>query len=99
MVINMNDLISREWLLKKAQTFTQYDEGGWDMKVKAVSVEDVQAAPTVDAEPVHHASWGNCRMVHGVPMVPCTRCNHPSRFVYSYCPNCGAKMDGGAENG
>jgi hypothetical protein len=45
----MNDLISRSALLEKATNATKYDEGGWGMDLKAVSVEDVLKAPAVDA--------------------------------------------------
>lgn len=48
----MGDLISRKALLEKAINVTKYDEGGWGMDLKAVSVEDVLKAPAVDAETV-----------------------------------------------
>lgn len=47
-----DDLISRSALLKKATNVTKYDEGGWGVDLKAVSVEDVLKAPAVDAETV-----------------------------------------------
>lgn len=43
------DLISRSALLEKATNVTKYDEGGWGVDLKAVSVEDVLKAPAVDA--------------------------------------------------
>ena len=46
-----NDLISRSALLEKATNVTKYDEGGWGMDLKAVSVEDVLKAAAVDAGP------------------------------------------------
>ena len=47
-----NDLISRSALLEKATNVTKYDEGGWDMDLRAVPVEDIENAPAVDAEKV-----------------------------------------------
>ena len=47
-----DDLISRSALLEKATNVTKYDEGGWGVDLKAVSVEDVLKAPAVDAETV-----------------------------------------------
>ena len=44
-----NDLISRDALLEKAVFMTQYDEGGWDLDLKAVPVDEVENAPAVDA--------------------------------------------------
>ena len=64
----------------------------------------IVAAPTIDAEPVRHGrwkkhtywigSWGENEMV-------CSVCEKKYKFHadYNYCPNCGAKMDGGAEDG
>jgi hypothetical protein len=45
----MGDLISRSALVEKATNVTKYDEGGWDMDLKAVPIEDVLKAPAVDA--------------------------------------------------
>ena len=59
--------------------------------------------PTVDAVPVIHARWeidyswlGHCR---------CSNCHGTSieaewlnRYMWPYCPNCGAKMDGGEKD-
>lgn len=59
----------------------------------------IEALPTEDVAPVVHGRWdenGYC--------VNCGR-HAPSWSIFScycktnYCPNCGAKMDGGGENG
>ena len=44
-----SDLISRSALLKNAVFMTWYDEGGWDLDLKAVPVDAVENAPAVDA--------------------------------------------------
>lgn len=58
------------------------------------NVEDwIDEQPTVDAEPVLHGHWDDeCR---------CTACGwygddwyKRDAVRFSYCPNCGAKMDG-----
>lgn len=46
----MPRLIDADELLKKQTTLTSYDEGGWDMEVRAVTVEDIENAPTIDPE-------------------------------------------------
>ena len=64
-------------------------------------------APAVDATPVAHARW---EINHGMinPKYKnrkrCSRCGDISpsdmccrEMLTDYCPNCGAKMDGGAE--
>ena len=60
--------------------------------------------PAADVAPVRHGRWVS--IPHKLARV-CSVCNRdePYKFadidanVYDYCPNCGAKMDGGAGNG
>ena len=64
----------------------------------------LREAPTIDVTPVRHGRWVS--VPHKLARV-CSVCNRdePYKFadidadVYDYCPNCGAKMDGGAGNG
>lgn len=45
---------------------------------------------------VVHGSWHR----YSTTMMICTACGrHTARHKYAYCPHCGAKMDGGDENG
>lgn len=59
----------------------------------------IDNAPTIEAEPVRHGEWeGN-----GLPASKLWHCSVCRRLTetayycdhcyYSYCPNCGAKMD------
>mgnify|MGYP003293065292 CR=1 FL=1 len=65
-------------------------------------VDDVIAAiagqPTVDAVEVVHG-----RYVHkGAWHIECSECQHILAHIgesKNYCPNCGAKMDGGNDDG
>jgi rubrerythrin len=55
-------------------------------------------APTADVEPVKHGRWERrMRKIY-----TCSECNSEvtdrQRKNYSFCPYCGAIMDGGAEN-
>ena len=51
--------------------------------------------PTIEAEPVRHGNWVNSF----VGMYACSKCGVNDRFGLSrYCPNSGARMDGGMEN-
>ena len=64
----------------------------------------LREAPTIDVAPVRHGRWVS--VPYKLARV-CSMCNRdePYKFadidadVYDYCPNCGAKMDGGAGNG
>ena len=65
----------------------------------------VEESHTVDAVPVVHGRWIEYTKV----IIPepynkweqawkCSECGFDDGFVaYNYCPNCGAKMDGGAD--
>ena len=74
--------------------------------VPLVYWDDVESAPTVDAVPVVHGRWVEYPRPH---YFKCSECKYtvPYRKAmwcngkreYNYCPNCGAKMDGGADNG
>lgn len=61
----------------------------------------IEQAPTIDAEPVRHGEWINPRLnKYGHPCHQCNQC----LFVASqkdrhFCPDCGAKMDGGKKDG
>ena len=69
--------------------------------------EFLLTAPTVDAEPVRHGRWDEiqCFSEHGIEMASyeCTSCGNDIErqrgLVPAYCEFCGAKMDGGADNG
>ena len=56
-------------------------------------VSDLRDFPTVDAVPVVHGRWEDA----GFGLVyKCSECGHSEDVRLSnYCPNCGAKMDGG----
>ena len=47
-----NDLISRSALLSKAIRVTEADEGGWERTLRAVPVEDIEAAEAVQCDTI-----------------------------------------------
>lgn len=57
----------------------------------------VSEMPTVDAVPVKRGKWED-REVRGSISPYCTNCGNgiDTIYHYDYCPNCGAKMNGGA---
>lgn len=63
---------------------------------KAIPVQAIENAETVDAEPVVHEIWIKIDSeVEGV--CKCSGCKFPVSYFWGkskYCPNCGAKMDG-----
>lgn len=110
-----SDLISREALLdsleeayrelKKIYDGLQYEDErricGAQLSTFAELTIRVRKASTVDAEPIRHGTWEN---YPGHAYRRCSICKteweKPKFNIRSnYCPNCGAKMDGGKENG
>lgn len=62
----------------------------------------IDEQPTIDARPVVHGRW----KYEKFDIYRCTNCNGCSHVKevmgepdWEYCPNCGAQMDGGADNG
>lgn len=69
-------------------------------KVFSIGVRTIIAGmPAADVAPVVHGRWNN--MDGYKTRKVCSECGWDvpeyGKF-YSYCPNCGAKMDGGIEN-
>lgn len=96
-------LIDADKLLNKSITVENVNSTG-RTKIM-VDRNDIDNAPTIDAEPVVHAHWikldDNGREL-AIPY--CSQCLHlPLRNngyaieLTDYCPHCGAKMDEEAE--
>ena len=61
----------------------------------------IEALPAADVAPVVHGRWkpGRFNLETGNYEEQCTRCRNFSKECGKpYCPNCGAKMDGGADH-
>lgn len=93
----MSDLISRSALKKYMRDYK------WEFALnsdfsKAIEMVDVQ--PTIEAVPVVHGEWEvNGVNPHNMTIGNwrCTACDGISLKDSNFCPNCGAKMDGGKE--
>lgn len=56
----------------------------------------INEQPAADVAPVRHGHW-----IYGEYDIPhCSECGHEIKpnCISAFCPNCGAKMDGGEEN-
>nr|DAG21224.1 MAG TPA: Putative toxin VapC6 domain, ZN ribbon domain [Caudoviricetes sp.] len=88
----MAKYIQKETLLERAEYDNNYR--------LIIPVEAIKAAPAADVAPMVHGRWGTGRfnLETGNYEEQCTRCrNFSKEYGKPYCPNCGAKMDGGAE--
>lgn len=64
-------------------------------------LDSIDAQPTVDAVPVVHGRWesGYYDEDSGEFMYDYPACGKSNSYMLDFCPNCGAKMDGGSEDG
>lgn len=66
----------------------------------AKNLQSISDIPAADVVPVVHGRWGTGRfnLETGNYEEQCTRCrNFSKEYGKPYCPNCGAKMDGGTK--
>ena len=66
-----------------------------------ILIDIVEKQPTIDAGPVRHGKWEpDEKASDGFAIVKCSRCGYSTYAIAhyveygSYCPYCGAKMDG-----
>lgn len=86
----INDILPR-------RTESDYQKGiAVGMAMAKVAIHE---QTTVDAEPVRHGRWEDKphKMMGECPR--CSVCGSFDPIKYRYCPNCGAKMDGGKSDG
>ena len=85
------NLIDADELLKKIEEISRYD----DFDVLVVDWDDmiicIDNAPTIDAEPVRHGKWEKY-LSEGLRW-KCNLCGSRFTAPYTYCPQCGAKME------
>lgn len=59
--------------------------------------------PSADVAPVRHGRWDRVipskSAAKWSSKVSCSVCHNAGYNHFNYCPNCGAKMDGGDDNG
>ena len=69
------------------------------VRCRACWVDDtfdyIDSEPAADVAPVQHAKWEIVVGSNGKEYMVCTGCRKQQDLtgVFSYCPNCGAKMD------
>lgn len=94
-----------------SQCGCQIDECGLDELCEKARC--IIRQPTIEAEPVRHGRWETCGYVfHGIEWKRCSRCGKCADVSYhglldgeirmstpAICGGCGAKMDGGDDNG
>lgn len=95
----MADCISREAVM--ADLSAAAEKGGMGQIIADTLMRYVKCQPAADVEPVRHGHWTVKKGSDGFPYFEHEECGKKYRLVgdLQYCPNCGAKMDGGAVDG
>ena len=98
----MAEYIEREALYEKAYWHGEHPDVGnpFPDGVDAIDIEDVDAIPAADVAPVRHGRWIEYQKYTFGVMYDCSICDDrilDNGHSWNYCPNCGAKMDGGNE--
>lgn len=90
-LIDANELLR---IYKKWIPQLESPEDAGDKRGVETCIAVLKDAPTVDAAPVVHGRWKR----RGRNLGECSECGEIVMVRYPYCPNCGAKMDGGEKN-
>ena len=94
----MAEYIKREYAVD-AVLDVYYDTPDIDLSGEKfeAAIRKIQAA---DVAPVRHGEWEIVVGSNGNEYMVCTCCRVSQDLtgVFTYCPNCGAKMDGGDNN-
>lgn len=63
--------------------------------ISCVIPEIIKGIPTIETEPVRHGRWifGSAKTSCWMTCSVCCKSQSVQTATFSYCPNCGAKMD------
>lgn len=89
----MAEYIKRETAVKAANEWVSEACMAPVMRVSRL-LDKLQKVPAADVAPVVHGH----RVDNGGSYARCSQCDGVLPLCANYCPNCGAKMDGGADH-
>lgn len=107
-VIQMNEYVSKEAMLKNLTTELEQHLNEGDPRTHLVIqrfIKYVEDFPTVDVSPVRCGRWiGVYEYCEAHNLRPsglavyhwCSECDKAEKKTSDFCPNCGARMDGGS---
>ena len=95
----MAEYIKRDFVMKKIMATKWMDGHDGDMAMAIAA-----SAPAADVAPVRHGWWVHEHISEGYAWVMCSECEAVIHKILinkrlNYCTNCGAKMDGGKNDG
>ncbi len=97
--IELEDLIKRICEEKCKSEYSQCPKRRDGKKFIFCVCDFIQLQPAADVAPVQHGRWAITETAIENAVCSCCGKHFQSYYeAYSFCPNCGAKMDGGEEN-
>ena len=101
----MEEYIEKNKAIKELYEVYDYEfptaSGGFDEYARMIVPNTIKNMPAADVAPVRHGRWVEKEKYTFGIMYDCSLCENrilDNGHPWNYCPNCGAKMDGG-ENG
>lgn len=106
----MGDYISRDMAIARLTKWEVTNR----LTTMTDAKREIAEMPAADVAPVVHGEWeavdwreydaNSCEVIcYPKDGIACTHCRYVFKkdalWKKNFCPNCGAKMDGGAENG
>ena len=88
-------MVNEKQLIDANDVYSLFDVNGF----ANLHITDIDAIPRVNVEPVRHGQWIEYQIP---PIICCSNCDWATDVKeknFNYCPNCGAKMDLGENNG
>lgn len=97
----MSEYIDREAAIEIAEKYglTNGSVLGRHSGVGECISSEIAALPAADVVPVVHGKWMPFHSEAAGDIQYCSACEIGFDAKTDYCPHCGAKMDGGADNG
>ena len=87
----MPEIKLKKRIIYSGEVFASLMSRGWGCTEASNFLRAIREA---DAAEVVHGRWEQARYTEA-PLYICSKCDKPEYKQHNYCPNCGAKMDGG----
>ena len=97
----MTEYIEKNKAIKELYEVYDYEfptaSGGFDEYARMIVPNTIKNMPAADVAPVRHGEWEIVVGSNGKEYMVCTCCRVSQDLtgVFTYCPNCGCRMDGG----
>ena len=92
----MAEYIERAAAVKSVLRMRRPENSVAQNRMLSIIQMDMLKLPAADVTPVVHGVWVCVNIIYPISGYRCSKCRRRVGFdLTPYCPNCGAKMDGG----